>query len=221
MNIFKTTIVAASILAAGVSVSAEAAQSKGYYVEARAGVSSFKYDINEFGSDTIFAPSIAAGYQFSCDNIICGRMDVSYTRFNNYKDSYKSGIFESDVEINANTFLMNGYLDIYPTNDLFIYGTAGLGLSTIEREFKVSNNFISQLNSKNSKDDTNFTYQVGAGVGYHFTDNLSLDLGYRFTYLGKVDIDVTTVYADGNYSVEKQEDALYAHTVSLGLAYKF
>jgi len=92
----------------------------------------------------------------------------------------------------VNTFMVNGFKDFHNISDkLSPYVTAGLGVSNIKSgDVKVSEhykgsgetyNFTGAGASKNS-----LSWQVGFGVSHHLNKNIDLDLGYRYTHLGKI-----------------------------------
>jgi opacity protein-like surface antigen len=61
--------------------------------------------------------------------------------------------------------------------------------------------------------------QFGAGIGYHFTDNLAFDLGYRFKTVLGVTLDGDPDTGASNYG--DQMANFYVHTLQAGLTYGF
>ena len=70
----------------------------------------------------------------------------------------------------ALTYLANGYYDINIKGAFTPYLTAGLGGSSISQK---SPGYATESRSV-------FTYQLGAGVGFTASDNIVVDLGYRY-----------------------------------------
>jgi opacity protein-like surface antigen len=80
-------------------------------------------------------------------------------------------------DISSLTFLVNGYYDFKNTSPLTPYVSAGFGFSRVEVS-DISVPGIGPITA--SEDDTVFAYQVGAGVGYAITPELTIDAKYRY-----------------------------------------
>ncbi|ASQ91231.1 hypothetical protein CHL67_10190 [Prosthecochloris sp. GSB1] len=77
---------------------------------------------------------------------------------------------DEDVEVAILSFMANGYLDIeMPSAPITPYVMAGVGLANVDFKFE-----------DDSDDDTVFAYQLGAGIGFEASPNVTLDLGYRY-----------------------------------------
>jgi len=77
---------------------------------------------------------------------------------------------DEDVEVAILSFMANGYLDIeMPSAPVTPYVMAGVGLANVDIKFE-----------DESEDDTVFAYQLGAGIGFEASPNVTLDLGYRY-----------------------------------------
>jgi opacity protein-like surface antigen len=83
----------------------------------------------------------------------------------------------------------------------------------------------SESYSMKKKSSTNFAWNLGAGVGYAFTDNISLDVGYRFTGVGEGETKNTdtsgTSHHPGKTFEKWKTDDLYIHQVMAGLRFTF
>lgn len=79
------------------------------------------------------------------------------------------------------TFQVNGYYDIDTGSAFTPYIGAGLGASAIYESMTSG-----AKNARHTTSDTTmgFAWNVGAGVAYSFTDNVALDVGYRFAGFG-------------------------------------
>lgn len=79
------------------------------------------------------------------------------------------------------TFQVNGYYDIDTGSAFTPYIGAGLGASAIYESMTSG-----AANARHTSSDTTmgFAWNVGAGVAYSFTDNVALDVGYRFAGFG-------------------------------------
>ena len=111
-----------------------------------------------------------------------------------WKDSFKT-----------KTVMLNAYYDIFTKAGFTPYVGAGIGLSRINAKID---------NVKAS--DNSFAWQAGLGVAYNVTDNLALDLGYRYMNYGK---------AKGTWNDDEESGKVNArlktNEVLLGLRYTF
>jgi opacity protein-like surface antigen len=76
-------------------------------------------------------------------------------------------IKDSDDHISFLSFMANGYYDIDAGSGVKAYVMGGAGVADTDRSWT-------------SNDNTNFAWQVGAGVGFKVADRTTLDLGYRY-----------------------------------------
>ncbi len=113
-----------------------------------------------------------------------------------YKDSFApmSAFFDEDNLV-VQTIMANGYYDFSGLDDLTPYFGAGIGIGFI-----------------NLEDESNFAYQLMAGVSYSITDSISSNVGYTFLDAGDVDID------RGGFQVETETKS---HSIDLGITYSF
>jgi opacity protein-like surface antigen len=123
---------------------------------------------------------------------------------------------KESAKISAWTTLANVYFDLGSWHGVSPYVGAGAGFSNI----KVSSyDFVNPNGSTGSqKGDSNwdFSWALMAGVGYSVTDNLVIDLGYRFLNLG----DGKTKNAAGfNGNKPVKFDDLQAHEFRVGFRY--
>ncbi|WP_185805713.1 outer membrane protein [Chlorobium phaeovibrioides] len=104
------------------------------------------------------------------------------------------------LEVSLLSFMANGYADFKMDGGISPYLMGGLGFATVD----VSDSSV-------SADVTPFAWQLGAGVGVPATDNITVDLGYRYFSTADVDID-STVYDSIGFSTSK---------ILLGMRYSF
>ena len=118
------------------------------------------------------------------------------------------------------TLMANFYYDFHNSSNFTPYVGAGIGLAFIYGDFSVAAHDYEtgkyvDLGSL-GKSQTNFAWQVGAGVAYNFTENVAVDVAYRYVNMG---------YMDCSYSVAEASadiDAyLYAHEIMVGLRFTF
>jgi len=80
-----------------------------------------------------------------------------------------------------NSVMLNAYYDIDTGTKFTPYVGAGIGMARLKGK-------VAEADGSISKSETSFAWQVGAGVTYAMTDNVSLDAGYRYTDSGDVTI---------------------------------
>lgn len=182
--------------------------------EARGGGGRF---FNESVKDTWMA-GIGFGYKFN-DYF---RADLTA----DYRDRYKfkattpcigaCGPTRHETSFSAWTFMANGYLDLGTWQGFTPYVGAGLGAAYI----------MTANHDVTNTAPPNFTYAGGdrwslaaaamAGASYQLTDNLLLDAGYRYLWLGDAESG-----RERNRAIPgtvKYED-LQAHEIRVGLRY--
>ena len=176
----------------------------------------------EYGLDFGHAVSGAFGIQCtSCNLVTRGEIEVA-NQINDVDtlsatevatgDHYTVGVSGADVTVT--TVLANVYKDFYLSDRLSSYITGGVGVAFAEAEAKnpsvtFGNVTVSTTGVNEDVDDTTLAWQVGAGIGYDLTKNITVEAGYR--YLGVDDF----TYGD-NTDVE-----FGSHNVTGGIRYSF
>lgn len=194
-----------------VSFSGLANANNGVYTSLKAGVSETKYknssDHLSFSgnSDITFnnsnqtkstypTISVAAGYDFSTISPINARAELEYT----YKDgttfspdidsittsggtyTYPSkSLFEQELTTHA--LMLNGYYDFKNQSKFTPYVSAGIGSTHVKNK----------LYATPKMSDNHFTWSTGIGVNYAVSQNVGLDLSYRYVDAGKFNFDST------------------------------
>lgn len=128
-----------------------------------------------------------------------------------------TSILKADIE----TYMFNLYYDIDTGTKLTPYVGAGIGLAHIDA--KSSYDHPGAAYSHVNESDTKFAWQLSAGAAYALTDNLAVDLGYRYTDLGSIkgnsdfmDAQTGAVAAPLNMKADFE-----SHEVMLGARYTF
>lgn len=135
-----------------------------------------------------------AGYNFQNDRFVYGaEVDINY---NDVSGTIPG--FQARSKVDGS---LRGRAGIAVTDDILVYGTAGLA---VERQRVFFGN----------EADTNVMlgYTVGAGVDAKLTDQVFARAEYRFTDYGSEDFDIGA--ASGSYDSSN-------HRVTLGLGVKF
>ncbi|MCL2335595.1 MAG: OmpA family protein [Endomicrobia bacterium] len=172
------------------------------YISLRGGVSNVNSDITNAGDvfalpaavknlndSTVFFGGAALGVQYK--SLLRAEVEYGYRDRASYKDD------NTDYKFNMQSYMLNMYFD-FPTKFILKpYLSAGAGFADMKYDDGVG-----------SAQNTIFAYGLGAGVSYPVTDNVNVDLGYRFLKAGGMDV--------GGANLQN-----YAHDVYLGLRYTF
>ena len=164
------------------------------------------YKFNDYlRSDLVFDYETPAKFKGSiwCQSLACGG--------GRYQDSER-------VKIEAYSALANVYADLGNFHGVIPYIGGGIGASYL-RTSDVEGSAKDANTGKNpgGAGKWNFAWALMAGVEYPISDNLSLDLGYRYLNLG----DAKSGYVTDGQGVSTRMDYkdITAHEVRVGLRY--
>jgi len=178
-------------------------------------------DTDDFNSSSIdangFVGGLHAGYLLQSDSFVYGvEGDIEFA---DLKDDGKlrafggddAGDLEQRVDWLGSLRLRAGIA----MDRALIYATGGLavGGAKLETDFNFDN--VNLLDESENK--TKWGWTIGAGVDYALTDDLSARVEYRYTDLGKVDLDILDD-ADHPATVETKYEF---HAVRAGLSWRF
>jgi len=199
-------IIAVSVCLLLILSSSYALGADGVYVSGNIGIGMVSdSDISETGSPTI---DVSFDYGFGIAGAIGTTIDdfriegaIAYQQ-NDFDEAL--GLVPLAGDITALTFLVNGYYDFNSSSPWTPYLTAGLGFSKIEvNDLDVAGG-TDPLNS----DDTVFAYQLGAGIGYAVSDNVTIDARYNY-------------FATEDPNFDGTEAEVASHNILLGIRYNF
>lgn len=162
---------------------------------------------------------------WSCDNV-----DNNACQNDNYDSSASQ---KNRSNMNSLFVLGNVWYDFAPDSTINPYIGFGVGAAKVSGGFKsyIDDNSTAN-NVENAYINQTFTGwapagQIGAGVGVRVTDNVSLDVGYRFKAVLNAKTDVHTNYEvesdyndQANYSASKKT-SFGVHAVQVGLTFGF
>ncbi len=189
--------------------------------------------------DDAFGGALAIGYDFDKKFNVPVRAELEYSIFSQTEAGVGAEVKRSgpnlglslDQKLDIQTLFFNIYYDIKTGTPITPYIGAGLGMAFVDAKSNISGNTtwgsaLSLDTDRGTESNTNFAWNVGAGAAWAFTDNLSVDLGYRFASLGEVKsdtIDTTATVGPISISgdVSSKTENLYMHQVMLGLRYTF
>ena len=128
--------------------------------------------------------------------------------------------------------LLNGYVDLGTFSGFTPYVGAGLGYTYVKWRGLDSNHYcvdgvaacptgLVETVAHSRANDWRFTYAAMAGVAYDVTDNMKVDLGYRYRRISGGDMfgwdEAST--ADGATGIQGRDASLSQHQVRVGLRY--
>lgn len=196
----KKVLVCASLIA--LSASAFAADTKsGVYVRGDLGASKMftgtENKQNLFsGSFNDVKPVYGVGVGYKFDNNF--RADVN-AQLRNSKHESKT------TEYKSKAVFVNGYYDFDSSSIFTPYVTAGVGYAQNDME-KLSTGNTNVTNK-------NFAYNAGFGSKINVSNDVDLDLGYKFVNLGE--------FKSKNATNEVSKRKAHAHEVSAGVIFSF
>jgi len=145
-------------------------------------------------SDMGYALAGAVGYEFG--NF---RLEGEIAYQTNDLDKVKAlGVtLDATGDTSSLAGLLNCYYDFNNTSLFTPYISAGIGMAQVEiNNFNIPGSGLPGTND----DDTVFAYQFGVGMAYAMTENLSLDIRYRYFATSDLEFDTTDVeYSSHNF----------------------
>ena len=205
-----------------------------YKVDLSVGNDSLVYKHKD-ADETIY-PNISAaiGFDFSKVSKVNARAELEYT----YKDkatfapNISSAIFNgvdfSNLtegfpsvlvnELRTQSLMLNGYYDFKNKSKFTPYLSAGVGVSRIENKVSINPEYFGGSENITTDTNNNFTWTAGAGIAYKVTENVALDLAYRYVDAGETDVSQSF---EGIGIKLKNTADLVSHDYSLGVRYNF
>lgn len=140
---------------------------------------------------------------------------------------------ESSSTVTATSIMANGYVDLGTYVGLTPYVGAGAGMVYMDWDALESSIYcvdgagtcpagLFATSTNDGAKDWRFTYSLMAGVAYDVTNNLKLDVGYRFRRIAGGNMfgwDAATATA-GATGLQGKDSGFTQHEVKLGLRYE-
>lgn len=175
------------------------ADTSGPYVAAKAGASFMNFSdgkwqsvqagdqtdqYNRSKSNTVFAFGAALGYELNLPL----RVELEYmyrTNFEHDKKPTPNGLFDSETDLTTHTVLANLFYDFRNTTPFTPFLMGGIGLAVHRTDNHVTG--LSYVGDYEGSEvtRTQFAWNVGTGLAYELTDNLTLDMLARYVDMGK------------------------------------
>ncbi len=186
-----------------------------------------------FQSDDAFGGALAVGYNFDTRFGVPVRAELEYAVYSRVEGrtsgTSSNGSFTDSFgtkqKMDIQTLFLNAYYDIKTGSPLTPYVGGGIGAAFVESR---SSSFYGvdggggtlsmHEGGTSARRNNNFAWNAGAGIGWKVTEPLTVDLGYRFVYLGEVK---SKDWSGARGEVHTETDDVYMHQVTLGLRYEF
>lgn len=160
--------------------------------------------------------SLALGYRFAPE----WRVEAEYTLPRHNEFTSGSTNFPTSFnhhKIRSQRLMVNAYRDV-PLNAQFsVYATAGLGLARLQSSGWQGNPNRQYVDGS----DNNLAYAVGFGVTYSPAQKVSIDLGYRYTDMGKARSGANNFTNVRGLRDEQMRAKLTSSEISVGVRYSF
>jgi opacity protein-like surface antigen len=149
------------------------------------------------------------------------RATQSYTnRWNNLCGGAVGGRCHDlyNAQHRAAVFLANGYVDLGTWYGItpYVGGGVGFAVNFLENETDVGPE-TGGFGYARNRTQTNFAWAAMAGLGYNVTQNLKLEVGYRYLDMGRITSNV--IGCPSNCAGERQSFDLASHDIRLGFRY--
>jgi len=166
--------------------------------------------------DRLDGASLAAGYQYGNG----WRTEGEYSFRQKSEFTSGSTTFPSSynhLQLKTERLMVNVYRDYDLGYGISLFGTAGVGVA------KVNAGGWQGVSSREYADSTqnNLAYSLGAGLSYSPLERLSIDVGYRYTDMGKVESGYNTFSNVRGLKDEQMKARLTASEFTLGARYLF
>jgi opacity protein-like surface antigen len=157
-----------------------------------------------------WAASGAFGYAFE------GGLRIEAEASHRSGDVEETATIDAGAEAQATALMVNAYFDFNPDGGFNPYLGAGIGAARVEaRAF--NNATLPEDVVGFDADATGFAYQVIGGVGVALTEQLRLDLGYRYFATSELEFD-----GQGALNADRSFDVDYSHSGAfVGLRWNF
>ena len=143
-------------------------------------------DEAEFTFDSGYGVTAAVGYTF--ESYYTYRTEIEFGYRDNDFDKIKAfGLsLPIDGDVKTLSLMANGFCDLMPNSQISPFLGGGLGIANVEADLDYP--------GLGSEDDTVFAYQVAAGVSFAASENVNIDVQYRF--MGTADPDFGVIEAE-------------------------
>jgi len=161
------------------------------------------------------------------------RGDISLRFRNSYKyaSSFKDDDFQNmnmEQKFKSTSLMVNGYYDIVQFSNFTPYVNLGLGFSRNKAsDYKITGTSTNQTQpftlTREGKTSNSFAWNVGLGSLVHINDSINLDIGYKYSDLGK--FSTTNIIKKNEQRPESKavpiSSKMKVHELTAGVIFKF
>lgn len=161
--------------------------------------------------------ALAVGYDFWTQQMIPIRLEVEWAlRANSEKKWDDKGVYFKEVKgvWNNSTLFANLFWDFHNDTNFTPYVGGGLGLAFTYTGYTLTGNNDNKYTI--DEQETNFAWNLGAGISYAFNDVVSVDAQYRFVGLGYN--EMSTHFNGRDYETSNSP---YNNEFAVGLRFSF
>lgn len=127
-----------------------------------------------------------------------------------------------NAELDSVAGLVSLYLNLFPAETVAPYAGFGLGASRNQlSEVRITNPDNSLLGTIGGKNQTNFAWQVCAGISANLSNRWLLDIGYHYLSAGEYTSQDLLLFPDGSSTFTKDVGKFRANELQLSLQYTF
>jgi len=146
------------------------------------------------------------------------RIDLAYRAYSKthyVTDSFRppNPTFFYDSDLSVDLYMLSLYYDFGsfgPSNRYSFYGGAGIG--SAKADLTTDDGVVN-----GSGTDTNFAWQLEAGLDYHYSESLHLYAGIRYVDMGTADIEIgLNGSGGGNFTAKLRSSEIFT-----GIRYRF
>lgn len=166
--------------------------------------------------DRLGGASLAMGYQYGNG----WRTEGEYTFRQKTEFTSGSTAFPTSynhLKLKSERLMLNIYRDFDLGYHLSLYGTGGLGIAKVKAGGWQGNMSREYATSTQN----NLAWSLGAGVTYSPIDRLSIDIGYRYVDMGKVESGYNEFSNARGLKDEQMKARLSSNEFTLGARYLF
>ncbi len=130
--------------------------------------------------------------------------------------------YDLDSKVTVFSSMINVYYDIDTGTKFTPYVGAGLGMAHLKNKATVSASLGGPLSLNDTEEENHLAWNIGFGMNYALTDNLSLDLGYRYSDYGRIKKAISYTFATPRGTMfAAAKVKVTAHEALLGVRYAF
>jgi opacity protein-like surface antigen len=128
--------------------------------------------------------------------------------------------FDLDGDENALFVLANLWIDLPLDEVIRPYIGGGIGFGRLDLDLSMTDT-VGNSYTLIDDSDRGFAYQLGAGVAFDLTENIAVDVGYRYKRINNADLELNADIFTGDLEEDETEKDYKSHNILLGLRLGF